>query len=118
MVPNDAKIIENIPLNQHNIIDRDGWHFIKNKKYTVKSGYQVEKIYPYIEKSLPINGLDVTVLKVFCWKIKCHPKLSIFMVNNIMMYLSKGQSSGERNSREYTMFTMWRRSGINKSCVL
>ena len=28
------------------MVDRDGWHFINNKKYTVKSGYQVKRIYP------------------------------------------------------------------------
>ena len=79
VVPEDAKIIESIPLSQHNTIDRDGWHFTKNGKYTVKYGYQVERVYPDLEKTLPIYGPDVTTLKAFCWKIKCPPKIKHFL---------------------------------------
>ena len=35
----DEKLIESIPLSRTQKIDRDGWHFTKNGKYTVKSGY-------------------------------------------------------------------------------
>ena len=28
------------------MLDKDGWHFTKNGKYTVKSGYQAERVYP------------------------------------------------------------------------
>ena len=42
----DATLIESIPLSRTQRIDRDGWHFTKNGKYTVKSGYQAERIYP------------------------------------------------------------------------
>lgn len=49
--PHDAKIIESIPLNQSHIADKDGWHSTNNGKYTVKYGYQMERVYPYREKN-------------------------------------------------------------------
>ena len=39
--PQDVIIIESIPLSKTKMVDRDGWHFTNNGKYTVKSGYQV-----------------------------------------------------------------------------
>ena len=44
MDPEDVKIIESIPLSRSQMMDRDGWHFTKNGKYTVKSGYQIERV--------------------------------------------------------------------------
>ena len=34
--PQDAKIIESIPLSRNQMVDKDGWHFTNNRKYTVK----------------------------------------------------------------------------------
>ena len=34
----DAKIIESIPLRRNQMVDRDGWHFTINGKYSFKSG--------------------------------------------------------------------------------
>ena len=48
--PLDAKIIESIPLNRNQMEDTNGWHFTNNGKYSVKSGYQVERVYPDKEK--------------------------------------------------------------------
>ena len=48
--PQDVKISESIPLSMTNMADKDGWHFTKNGKYTVKSSYQVEMVYPDKEK--------------------------------------------------------------------
>ena len=48
--PQDVKIIESIPLTRTHMVDRDEWHFTKNGKYTVKSGYQVERVYRDKEK--------------------------------------------------------------------
>jgi len=77
--PQDAKIIESIPLSRTRRVDTDGWHFTNHGKYTVKSGYQVERIYPDREKPPLLIGPTVDVLKAFCWKIRCPPKLKHFL---------------------------------------
>ena len=46
--PQDVKIIESIPISRFHLEDRNGWHFTNNGKYTVKSGYEVERVYPDI----------------------------------------------------------------------
>ena len=51
--PEDVKIIESIPLSWNLLVDQDGWHFTEKGKYTVKSGYQVEWVYPDTEKTDP-----------------------------------------------------------------
>ena len=61
------------------MVDRDGWHFTNNGRYTVKSGYQVERVYPDKEKPLVLYGPNVDILKAFCWKVKCPPKLRHFL---------------------------------------
>ena len=77
--PQDAKLIESIPLSRTQRIDRDGWHFTKNGKYTVKSGYQVERIYPDRKRPPLLIGPTVDVLKAYCCKIRCPPKLKHFL---------------------------------------
>ena len=64
--PHDAKLIESIPLSKTQRVDRDEWHFKKNGKYTVKSGYQVERIYPDRERPPLLIGPTVDVLKAYC----------------------------------------------------
>ncbi|XP_056854813.1 uncharacterized protein LOC108842133 [Raphanus sativus] len=79
MDPEDVKIVESIPLSRIPTIDRDGWHFTKNGKYTVKSGYQVERTYPDIEQGAVEFGPMVTALKANCWKVRCPPKMKHFL---------------------------------------
>ena len=69
MGPHDANIIERIPLSRNHMVDMNGWHFTNNGKYTVKLGYQVERVYLDKEKPLEIFGRDLDILKVFCWKV-------------------------------------------------
>ena len=59
--------------------DRNRWHFTNNGKFTVKSGYQVERIYPDRERIPSFIGPMVDVLKAFCWKIRCPPKMKHFL---------------------------------------
>ena len=59
--------------------DKEGWHFTNNRKYTAKSGYQVERIYPDKEKPPLMFGLTVDILKAYCWKIRCPPKIKHFL---------------------------------------
>lgn len=61
----DGKIIESIPLSQYHMVDRDGWHFTNNGRYIVKSGYQVDRVYPDGDEALPLYGPNVTPLKAF-----------------------------------------------------
>ena len=77
--PDDAKLIEGIPLSRNQMEDRNGWHFTNNGKYSVQSGYQVERIYPDKEKPPDYYGPNVDILKAFCWKVKCPPKLRHFI---------------------------------------
>ena len=77
--PHDVKIIESIPLSRNQIADRDGRHFTNNGRYTVKSDYQVERVYPDKERMLPEYGPSVSPLKAFCWKIRCPPKMKHFL---------------------------------------
>lgn len=79
MDPQDAKIIESIPLGRNQLADRNGWHFTKNGKYTVQSGYQVKRIYPDKEKPPDFYGPNVDILKAYCWKVRCPPKLKHFL---------------------------------------
>lgn len=51
----DVKIIESIPLKMNHMVDRDEWHFENNEKYTGKSGYQVERVYPDWEQPKYLN---------------------------------------------------------------
>lgn len=44
--PSGREITESIPLSRTHMIDRKGWHFTNNGKYSVKSGYRVEQVYP------------------------------------------------------------------------
>ena len=78
MDPEDAKIIENIPLSKTHMVDKDGWHFTNNGKYTVKSGYQVERVYPDREKPTAVYGSIADILKAFCSKLRCPPKIKHF----------------------------------------
>ena len=59
--------------------DRNGLHFTNNGKYSVQSGYQVERIYPDKEKPPDYYVPNVDILKAFCWKVKCPPKLRHFI---------------------------------------
>ena len=67
--PHGVKIIENIPLSRIQTADQDGWHFTNNGRYTVKSVYQVEQVYPDRERTLPEYGPSVSSLKAYFWKV-------------------------------------------------
>ena len=68
--PHDAQIIESIPLSRNPMDDRNGWHFTNNGKYSVKSGYQLERVYPDKEKPPEFYGPTVDTLKAFCWEVR------------------------------------------------
>ena len=49
-------------------------HFTNNEKYTVQSGYQVERVYPP-----EFYGPTVDILKAYCWKVRCPLKIKHFL---------------------------------------
>ena len=66
--PHDANMIESIPLSRNQMEDRNGWHFTNNGKYTVQSGYQVERIYPDKERPPEFYGPNVDIHKASAGK--------------------------------------------------
>ena len=73
------KIIESIPLSRTLLVDRDGWHFRENENYTAKSGYHVERVYPDKDAPPVMYGPSLDMLKAYCWKVRCPPKLKHFL---------------------------------------
>ena len=60
------------------MVDRDGWYFTNNRKYTVRSRYQVERVYQDKDKPQEFFGPTVDNLKAFCLKVRCPPKIKHF----------------------------------------
>ena len=88
--PNGVKIIESISLSQNPSIDQDGWNFTKNGKYIIKSGYQVERVYPDMKK----NESDIWTKRYFpegtCLESKMLTKDdTLLMENSIRMSITK-----------------------------
>ena len=55
--------------------DMDRWHFTINEKYTVKSGNEVERVYPDKETPPVMLGPTIDILKALCRKVLCPPKI-------------------------------------------
>ena len=100
MDPQDAKLIESILLSRTQRIDRDRWHFTKNGKYTVKSGYQVKRIYPDKERPPLLIGPTVDVLKAHCWKIRYSPKVKHFLWKLVTECIAVRKNSQAREIQE------------------
>ena len=88
MDPQDAKIIESIPFSMTHTVDRDKWYFTNNGKYTVKSVYKIEQVYPDREKPTAVYGPTIDILKAFCWKVGCHPKIKHFLWQLVSGYIT------------------------------
>lgn len=61
----DAQFIQSIPLNMKQTTYKDVYHFTQSWKYTIKSGYHIEHMYPDKATREPIFGPDTKVLKNF-----------------------------------------------------
>lgn len=78
---------------ESNPVCRQRWMtFYKQWEYSLKSGYQVEQVYPVREKTPPLYGPTVTALKAFYWKVCCPPKIKHFL-----WQLVSGCISGKKN---------------------
>ena len=102
MEPQDAKMIESIPLGRNQMEDRNGWHLTNNGKYTVQSGYQIERIYPDKEKPPEFYGPNVDILKAFCWKVKYPPKLKHFLWQLVTCCIAVTKNLNARGIQEDT----------------
>ena len=78
------------------MVDRDGWHFTNNGKYTVKSRYHVERVYPDMNKPPLLFGPTVDVLKAFCWKIRYPPKIKHFLWQLVTRCIAVKKNPKER----------------------
>lgn len=70
------------------MVDMEAWHFTENGKYTVESGYQVERIYPDKEKLPVVFGPTIDILKAFCWKVQCPQKIKYFFMGIVVRVYS------------------------------
>lgn len=86
--PHDVKTIKSLPLSQSQIADRDGWNFTNNGRYTVTSGYQVERVYLDGERMLLEYRPSFSPLKDFCWKVRCPPKMKHFLWQLVSGYIA------------------------------
>lgn len=96
----DAKIIENIPLSMQ-LADRVGSHFTDNEKYTVKSRYQVERVYLDRKMSSTVwihyRSAKGVLLKIWWNKTFC-------MESSDMMHMGQEEPTNKRNPRGYTLW--------------
>lgn len=59
--------------------DTYGRAFIESGKYSVKSGFRTETIYPDKEPRITPFRPNIKYLLVFSWKLNCSPKLRHFI---------------------------------------
>lgn len=77
--PDDVKIIRGLVKSQNSRPDSYGWMFTETGKYTVKSCYKIETLYPDKVQGMASFGPDTKPLSAFTWKLKCSPKLRHFV---------------------------------------
>jgi hypothetical protein len=81
-LPVDVQRILEIPLNNHGFDDFIAWHYNKNGKYTVRSGYHLQWKHAFGSRAgqlaLPGSSATNPVWKVL-WKLKIPSKCKIFV---------------------------------------
>ena len=82
-------------------------------------GYQVERVYPDRERTLPEYGPSVSPLKAFCWKVRRPPKMKHFLWQVVSRCNAVKKNIRARGLQGDTICARcggtW---GIHKSCVL
>ena len=73
------KIIRGLAVSRSHKEDTVGWSFTESGKYTVKSGFKVESLFPDSGQKMTIYGLNVKPLLAFSWTLKGPPKLRHFV---------------------------------------
>ena len=77
--PDDVKIINGLAVSRSRRADTVGWSFTETGKYTVKSGFKVESLFPDRGQKMTIYGPTVKPLLAFSRKLTCPPKLRHFV---------------------------------------
>lgn len=75
----DVKIIRGLAVSRSHKPDTVGWNFTESGKYSVKSGFRTESLYPDRVQRCIFYGPNVKPLLAFSWKLKCPPKLRHFV---------------------------------------
>ena len=68
--------------------DRDGWHFTRNMKYTVKSRYEVERVYTDKETTPVMLGHTVDIESVMTESLVPTKNKVFFMAIDVKVYIS------------------------------
>ncbi|XP_023639555.1 uncharacterized protein LOC111830929 [Capsella rubella] len=76
--PSEVSIINAIPVGSNPGEDSLGWHFTKNGKYTVKSGYHIARMVDPLCAKV-VFGPELSPLFAKVWKVQCPPKIRHFM---------------------------------------
>lgn len=77
--PDDVKIIRDLAVSRCHKLDTYGWNFTQSGKYSVKSGFKTESLYPYRGQQTISFGPSIKHLLVFFWELKCPAKLKHFV---------------------------------------
>lgn len=77
--PDDIKIIRGFAISRTQRPDTYGWAFTDFGKYSVKSGFRTETLYPAKGPRIITFRPNVKPLLAFSWKLKCSPKLIHFV---------------------------------------
>ena len=77
--PDDVEVIKGWAISRNDRQDSLGWSFTKTWKYTVKSGYKVESLFPDKAQEIVSYGQDVKPLLAFSWRLNCPLKLRHFV---------------------------------------
>lgn len=75
----DVSIIRSLAISRNPKPDSYGWLFTDHGRYTVKSGYRTEILYPDLGSRHSDMGPNVKPLLAHAWKLQCSPKLQHFV---------------------------------------
>ena len=68
--------------------DKDRWHFTRNRKYTIKSRYEVERVYPDKETTPVMLGPTVDIESVLMESLVPTKNKIFFMAIDVKVYIS------------------------------
>ena len=75
----DVKIIRGLAVSRRQQTNTYGWMFTESRRYTVKSGFRTESLYPDKGPRIQLYGPNVKPLLAFSWKLRCSSKIRHFV---------------------------------------
>lgn len=82
--PDDVKIIRDLAISRCHKSDSYGWSLTESGKYSVKSGFRTESLYPYRGQQTISFGPSIKHLLVFFLGTEVPSKIEIFCVANFV----------------------------------